>query len=311
MILEFEFLIFINFILKGPHFRNGVLLHYFFIELKKEKIQLSFNFFAECHGKNDLDQHFSRISIFIRSVNAKLQIKSTKDIIHHVQDQQKKSNEWRVSQNKNKINLFAIEIRHGDEINKLQFGLYVVNVKNFYNFNNNNRNFEFRSSIFSDLKISKKIEFKIELEKTKTVITKIEETEKEIENVVTQFPKMVKKFLEIDQLLSETKNVFCTELCSRCSELPLLIGESSNKLKVNVIRLELEKHKHALRIYVNEKLKLKSKKEAFLELKIHYEMYHTKNNNSTDLSLSVNVDEDNDYESEDDNDYEDDENGDK
>ena len=46
----------------GSHFRCSELMHYFFVELFEEKILINLNFFAERHGKNSRDQHFSAIS---------------------------------------------------------------------------------------------------------------------------------------------------------------------------------------------------------------------------------------------------------
>lgn len=49
----------------GPHFRNSTIAYYFFKELVNEPIPIvvNLNFFVEKHGKNNLDAHFSVISI--------------------------------------------------------------------------------------------------------------------------------------------------------------------------------------------------------------------------------------------------------
>ncbi len=257
----------------GPHFRNGVIMHYLFVVLKEEKVNLSFNFFCECHGKNDLDQHFSRVTIFIRNSQIKNQLKSTEDIIYHIMNEQKSSNLWREKINKSPINVIALELRHTNEINELQLGLFIENMKYYYSFNNINSKLELRTSIFSDLSISKQIDFKIEYEK-KRKNTIVNEIEKTVKNTELEFPKMLKKFLAIEKNLSnfQNPNLFCTELCLKCT-VPLL-NNLSSKTKATIIREELVKHNHIARKYVNKKLKFKSKKEAMLELKMHYDKCH-------------------------------------
>ncbi len=66
-------------------------------ELSKNRKKISLNFFAECHGKNPLDAHFSNIAEMInRESESSQSLNCSKDIVDTINKKQAKINEYRV-----------------------------------------------------------------------------------------------------------------------------------------------------------------------------------------------------------------------
>ena len=141
----------------GPHFRCKELMHYFFKELADEKIQISLNFFCECHGKASRDSHFSIIDVFLKQESCIKKLCSTEDVINAIMEGQKKSNIRRELLGLDPIQTLAIEHRP-NVFDHQSFYRKILNLKSYYNFFTNN-NFELRSVVFSDLKKSFSIKF--------------------------------------------------------------------------------------------------------------------------------------------------------
>jgi hypothetical protein len=98
----------------GKHFRNNELLGYLLIELARDKIHglkhfslyfktcfkiktfykrlVSLNFFAEKHGKNSRDSHFSNLTRFIKAESLVRKLVCTQDIVDAINSRQDASN---------------------------------------------------------------------------------------------------------------------------------------------------------------------------------------------------------------------------
>lgn len=114
----------------GTHFRCAQFYNYLFNELIVENIFVKWNFFAEKHGKNRRDQHFSAVSNYLKQESFKTKIGSTDDIVNCLNKYQERSNENRKKLNLDPILYQAVnfdteqlinnsEKRKYDQVNKL------------------------------------------------------------------------------------------------------------------------------------------------------------------------------------------------
>ena len=90
----------------GKHFRCSEMMHYLMKELAEIQISVNFNFFAESHGKNNRDQHFSSIAKFLKQAENKVRLTNTKDIINAIEHGQSKANFIRKLRSKNVFFVF-------------------------------------------------------------------------------------------------------------------------------------------------------------------------------------------------------------
>ena len=91
----------------GKHFRCAEFISYLMRELVEEKINVNLNFFAESHGKNSRDQHFSNISKFINQATYKNRLTNTNDIIRSILVGQKRANLFQLIKRKLNIIIFS------------------------------------------------------------------------------------------------------------------------------------------------------------------------------------------------------------
>ena len=61
-------------------------------ELAEIKINVNLNFFAESHGKNSRDQHFSCISSFLKQSQDEMKLVNTEDVLKAILNGQKRAN---------------------------------------------------------------------------------------------------------------------------------------------------------------------------------------------------------------------------
>lgn len=87
----------------GTDFRCSEFSYFLFRELLLENIFVKWNFFVEKHGKNRGDQHFSRVSNYLKQESFLSKIKDSKDIVDCLNKYQEKFNN-----NMKKLNLQAI-----------------------------------------------------------------------------------------------------------------------------------------------------------------------------------------------------------
>ena len=90
----------------AKHFKNKELAYYFckfFRKTFKRRVQISWNFFIEGHGKNLCDTRFSFISRLLNEYTNKKnkKLKTTKDIVSAIQSEISKINEIKTLKNKN------------------------------------------------------------------------------------------------------------------------------------------------------------------------------------------------------------------
>ena len=118
----------------GGHFRCAEFLSFLFDDLKKkEKINVNLNFFAEKHGKNSRDQHFSVISNYVRLESFKQKITCTQILVDVLNRCQNDSNIIRKNAKHAEIESFAYVLKSSTEkdFNTLR---KVDNLKLYYNF---------------------------------------------------------------------------------------------------------------------------------------------------------------------------------
>ena len=84
----------------GKHFRCAEFISFLMKELSQSQIHVNLNFFAESHGKNSRDQHFSNISKFIVQAEYKKRLLGTQDVITAILEGQEKANMFRKKQGK-------------------------------------------------------------------------------------------------------------------------------------------------------------------------------------------------------------------
>ena len=65
----------------GGTFRSKAFLHYTLVHLPEKKIATEVNFFAEKHGKSDIDGHFSRISVALEEGTRYSAVSNTEELI--------------------------------------------------------------------------------------------------------------------------------------------------------------------------------------------------------------------------------------
>lgn len=156
----------------GTHFRCSEFLHYLFNELSNENINVSFNLFGEQHGKSARDQHFSRLSEFIRLESLVKKLSSSQDVVDAINKHQLIANMNIQAENKTRrksgkllspvviTEAFVLKFK---EIN-IQSFRKINNIKHYYNFFNNEK-FDFKSRILSSNNSSCFVKYKDIVEK--------------------------------------------------------------------------------------------------------------------------------------------------
>ncbi len=192
----------------GGHFRCAEFIYYLFVELAIDKIQVSYNLFAECHGKSSRDQHFSVIGFFIKEAMFNKKLTSTNDVIAAIESGQVKSNINRSDKKLKPIQTIALE--HRPEItilNEKQCVRKIMSLKTYYNFFNDDQ-FMMYSTIFSDLTKKIQIEYK-----DMTIIRKAEDitgknkAEVIVEDINADLEALIVKRDRISNILDEIVSV--------------------------------------------------------------------------------------------------------
>lgn len=191
----------------GKHFKCAELTYYFLYELAAEKINVNLNFFAEKHGKNSRDEHFSHVALYIKQLNFKKQLSCTKDIVDAINDGQARSNEHRLSRNEKIIRVIALELNDVYETGRkkkvTQCYLTIPLIESFYNFRTVGETFKIVTSYtsnsdklieiegLSDSCVSKKFETKKQGDfiKEPVSIDYIERKQKTLTNLVKRLEK--------------------------------------------------------------------------------------------------------------------------
>ena len=118
----------------GPHFRSSEFISYIYDDLCKEQhININLNFFAEKHGKNSRDQHFSVISNYVRLESFKQKITCTQQLVEVLNNRQYESNTMRIAARIPAIESFAYVLPANPETDCLSLRT-VKNLRMFYNF---------------------------------------------------------------------------------------------------------------------------------------------------------------------------------
>ena len=136
----------------GPHFRCSEFVYFLFDELsKKEKLHINLNFFAERHGKNSRDQHFSVISSYVRLESFKEKITSSQHLVDTINKRQSESNKLRKSAKMDEIESYAYVLRSITEQDELNYLRRVDSLKLYYNISAyiKNEQIFLKSKIFS------------------------------------------------------------------------------------------------------------------------------------------------------------------
>ena len=142
----------------GTHFRCGEFIHFLFYELALEGVSVKYNLFAEKHGKNSRDQHFSVISNFIKQESFVKKLCSSLDIVDAIRKHQDLSNIGRKEQIITEAYVFEkIEQKESNIRN-------IENLKSYYNFLND-KDFKLKSTVISDLKLEVPVAFSDEIKK--------------------------------------------------------------------------------------------------------------------------------------------------
>jgi hypothetical protein len=83
----------------GPHFRCAQFANFILRDLVQiGKCDAELNFFAERHGKGEVDSHFSRISLWLKQTEYNQSINSTQEAIQAIIQGHKRSNDFRTNQ---------------------------------------------------------------------------------------------------------------------------------------------------------------------------------------------------------------------
>jgi len=195
----------------GQHFRCSEFIYYLFKSLKDEKIQVSYNIFAECHGKSSRDQHFSRISFFIKEAMFNKKLKSTNDVIAAIESGQIKSNATRCEKQLGPIKTLALEHRPELTIKDRFKNLRkILNLRTYYNFHSD-KNLTMCSNIYTDLSEKFLIRYKDMITPRKNdEIKGKNKAELVVEDVDMELESLISKRKIITNVL--TKNVKFNEL---------------------------------------------------------------------------------------------------
>jgi hypothetical protein len=121
----------------GTHFRCAEMIYFLFSEMQScEPIKIEANFFAEKHGKNKLDQHFSIQSKFYESAAALKRITNTTDIITVDTHSQARANEFREKRGKEPIINFVLEFLPENTPSLKRTEIKIDDISVYYNFFN-------------------------------------------------------------------------------------------------------------------------------------------------------------------------------
>ncbi|CAF0988080.1 unnamed protein product [Brachionus calyciflorus] len=276
----------------GTHFRWAELIYYLFKELADEKIQVCLNFFCEKHGKNGRDQHFSLVSNFIKQESLVKKLTCSKDIVDAIHKHQTLANEHRekLKLKPNFTKAYVIE-KEVAQNSQRQFRK-INNIRLYYNFFND-KEFNLKSTILSDLRVSKEIQFKDKIQYSE--LSSTNNSELKIENNINldYFSKKMYKLREllndsnfkIDEKEIDVESIengrsfsICTQECLNCKITTKFTTEQLEKNSKNLlhkeIQLELESHQHPKFKKNSITGKNRSKKEAVEELIKHYRNNH-------------------------------------
>ena len=78
---------------RGTHYCSFEMLYYWLFKFYEEyKISPVLNYFEHKHGKNDLDQHFSKVSLYLKQKEKVQNIWTSDDIVNTINDSQDAAN---------------------------------------------------------------------------------------------------------------------------------------------------------------------------------------------------------------------------
>ena len=133
-------------------------MHYLFVELAHEKIEVSFNLFCEKHGKNSRDQHFSVVSNFIQQEAFIKKLCSSQDICEAIEKHQRFANldkermnslQKQTTKKFKKINTKAFVIPEHSSQQYSMLTLTVQGLRKYYNFFTD-KSFKLKTHFMSD-----------------------------------------------------------------------------------------------------------------------------------------------------------------
>jgi hypothetical protein len=275
----------------GKHFRCAELAHYFLVELAEEKILVNWNFFVEKHGKNQRDQHFSVVSKYIRQETFIRKLYDSADLVETIKKRQDDSNEYRLENEKDEINVIAAEVRWQQLEKRTGLFLKIPNIESLYNLRTIGEQFQIKTSIYSDelflydfgqLEKSKKIVLKDKTERqvvedTFVSIEHLRDKQKNAELLkgVQQNAILCKHGNKFKSIHEKFKNIFqfnFKKVCQNCNVRVRYNVSVISFLNQQDTNEELFKHGHGKCRKVNNKtLNTEERKK---ELKEHYEKYH-------------------------------------
>jgi hypothetical protein len=289
----------------GPHFRCAEFCQYLFDELLELNINVNLNFFAEKHGKNSRDAHFSVVSRFLRDEKndrSQKKIICTDDIIDCLNRRQDQSNINRMSLGLDPIlfKIFKVIDSSKKQIKVIRKFLHIEDISCIYHITaekNKNKAQPNKIIIKTGLLSDRKDFIEIKITKTETQDQyhkhQHEDTVEEDKEVSFNTLGDRRKFNEmrisnqkrlIDQRLNPRENKvigikpnYCTDSCKDCNIDALYKIEDINqiaKLGQAKIKEELSNHGHPMtRKQVRGKTyTLQEQKE---ELIAHYNYRHS------------------------------------
>ena len=144
----------------GPHFRCAEFMHYLFVELALLDKKVSFNLFCEKHGKNTRDQHFSKVSYFLKQESMVKKLCTSQDICDAIEKQQEianinnaclKSSQKATSTLEYKqVQTKAFVVPEHQQTNIVSNILKIPNLKNYYNLYTDDNTFILKTHFMSD-----------------------------------------------------------------------------------------------------------------------------------------------------------------
>ena len=208
---------------------------------------MSFNIFAEQHGKNARDVHFAAISSFMRPELLDNKITCSKEIVDNILKHQRITNSYNENINQKRIEnnkplIPMIDVRAYTfkiQSTRIHHFRKITNLKHYYNFFNNSK-LQFKSYIFSDNRTSVMVEYN---DFSKFISTNNAlENEKKIQpinyepklvnlrNKITNIKilsRILSNKIDKQQINSNVLNkisifqnqIYCKEYCNNCNKL--------------------------------------------------------------------------------------------
>ena len=280
-------------------------MHFLFVELARDGIEVSFNLFCEKHGKNSRDQHFSVVSNFIRQEAFIKKLCSSQDICDAIERHQNFANidkermnllQKQTTKKFKKINTKAFVIPEHNSQQYSMLTLTVQGLRKYYNFFTD-RSFRLKTHLMSDQDNFITLQTKVASEISKI---KVNSTPDLVEPIIVQTNYLNTKMknwkimqrtrsdqINISELHSDdsiknssiNSHSFCNEnkcsSCNTCCKFRLSeLNKSNSFLTTTQVNDELKAHGHP-KSRKNLDRSNRTKDQAKNELKNHYLSYHS------------------------------------